>query len=211
MYGKIKMSIELTKIQKDILDFIIEKRSNNSIPPTLLEISEKFGYKNRSTVQQHLSALEKKGYLKKTPNKSRSIEPLIEDKIFVPRPVLGEVAAGNPLVIYPDSIDSVELPSFVKIAATSFLLRVKGDSLKDAYIFNGDIVIVNTAVPIKNGSFVVAVLDDTAVIKRYMKFGEEIELRSENKEYKTIKINCNYEGLRLIGVAIGIYRIMDSN
>ncbi|MCK9279810.1 MAG: transcriptional repressor LexA [Melioribacteraceae bacterium] len=205
------MSIELTKIQKDILDFIIEKRSNNSIPPTLSEISEQFGYKNRSTVQQHILALEKKGYLKKTPNKSRYLEPVLEDKIFVPRPVLGEVAAGNPLVIYPDSIDSVELPSFVKIAATSFLLRVKGDSLKDAYIFNGDLVIVNTAVPIKNGAFVVAVLDDTAVIKRYIKLGDEIELRSENKEFKTIKLNCNYEGLRLIGVAVGIYRIMDSN
>jgi repressor LexA len=76
--------------------------------PTLAEVAKRFGYKNRSTVQQHLQAIEKKGYIKRNSKLSRGIELLLEDKIFIPRPVLGEVAAGNPLTIYPDSIEYVK-------------------------------------------------------------------------------------------------------
>ena len=203
------MPAELTEIQKKILEFLIEQKINKGYPPTLAEIALFFGYKNRATVQQHLQAIEKKGYIKRNPGLSRGIELTLEDKFFIPRPVLGEVAAGNPLTIYPDAIDSIELPTIARMPKDSFLLRVKGDSLKDAYIFSGDIVIVNPNLEPKNGQIVVAVLDDAAVVKRFYKKRNEIELVSENPDYKPIIINKKHQGFKIVGIVIGIYRSME--
>ena len=91
----------------------------------------------------------------------------------------------------------------------SFLLRVKGDSLKDAYIFSGDIVIVNPNLEPKNGQIVVAILDDAAVVKRYYKKRSEIELISENAEYKPIVIDKKYPSFKIVGIVVGIYRSME--
>src|SRR3989339_1580349 len=148
------MAKELTKIQRKLLDHLIDQKVARGIQPTLAEIAVHFGYRNRSTVQQHLQALERKGFIKKNPKLSRAIELTLEDKFFIPRPVLGEVAAGNPLTIYPDNIDTVELPTVAHMPQDSFLLRVKGDSLKDAYIFSGDLVIVNPNLQPADGHFV---------------------------------------------------------
>ena len=103
------MAKELTEIQQKILDYLIDRRAYHAMPPTLADIAHKFGYKNRATVQQHLLAIEKKGFIKKNPKLSRGIQLTLEDKFFISRPVLGEVAAGTPLTIYPDAIDSIEL------------------------------------------------------------------------------------------------------
>jgi len=203
------MSAELTEIQKKILEFLIDQKVNKGFPPTLAEIAEFFGYKNRATVQQHLQAIEKKGYIKRNPGLSRGIELTLKDKFFIPRPILGEVAAGNPLTIYPDAIDSIELPTIARMPKDSFLLRVKGDSLKDAYIFSGDIVIVNPNLEPKNGQIVVAVLDDAAVVKRFYKKKNEIELVSENPEYKPIIIERKHLSFKIVGMVIGIYRSME--
>jgi repressor LexA len=203
------MPRELTEIQKKILEYLLDQKVEKSIPPTLAEIANKFGYKNRATVQQHLSALEKKGFIKRNPRLSRGIEITVEHKFFIPRPVVGEVAAGNPLTIYPDAIDTVDLPSIAKMPKDSFLLKVKGDSLKDVYIFSGDIVIVNPNREPVNGQIVVAVLDDAAVIKRFYKNNERIELHSENPEYQPIVIQKNSSRFKIVGVAVGVYRTME--
>ena len=203
------MSKELTKIQQKILDFLVECKSK-SIMPTLAEIAKQFGYKNRSTAQQHLQAIEKKGYIKRNSKLSRGIELLLEDKFFIPRPILGEVAAGNPLTIYPDAIDSIELPTIARMPRDSFLLRVKGDSLKDAYIFSGDVVIVNPNLEPANGKIVVAILDDAAVVKRFFKKSKSIELHSENAEYEPIVVKKSYENFKLVGIVVGIYRSMET-
>jgi len=203
------MKTILTEIQKSILDFLIDQIKGKGIPPTLADVAKQFGYKNRATVQQHLQAIEKKGFIKKNPKLSRGIELTLEDKYFVHRPVLGEVAAGNPLTIYPDAIDTVELPTIARMPADSFLLRVKGDSLKDAYIFSGDIVIVNPNLEANNGQIVVAILDDAAVVKRFYKKRSEIELVSENPEYKPIIIDKKYASFKIVGIVIGIYRSME--
>lgn len=199
------MRKQLTNTQQKILDFIIDKKAEAKVP-TLAEVAAHFGYRNRSTVQQHLQAIERKGYIKRNPRISRGIELLTEDKFFIPRPVIGEVAAGNPLTIYPDSVDTIELPTIAYMPRDSFLLKVKGDSLKDAYIFTGDVVIVNPNLQPKNGHFVVAVLDDAAVVKRFFKKSNKIELRSENPEYEPIIIEKNYLGFKLVGVVVGVYR-----
>ncbi len=203
------MSKQLTKIQKAILDFIIEMKSGNGLTPTLAEIAKKFGYKNRATAQQHLQAIEKKGFIKRSPRLSRGIELTLEDKFFIPRPILGEVAAGNPLTIYPDAIDTIDLPTIAHMPKDSFLLKVKGDSLKDAYIFSGDIIIVNPNMEPVNGRFVAAVLDDAAVVKRFFKKPDCIELHSENPEYEPMVIEKEYPRFQLVGVVVGVYRTMD--
>ncbi|HSL88506.1 MAG TPA: transcriptional repressor LexA [Ignavibacteriaceae bacterium] len=203
------MKIELTETQKNILDFLIDQIKGKGIPPTLADVAKHFGYKNRATVQQHFQAIEKKGYIRKNPKLSRGIELTLEEKFFVPKPVLGEVAAGNPLTIYPDAIDTIELPTIARMPKDSFLLRVKGDSLKDAYIFSGDIVIVNPNLEPKNGQIVAAILDDAAVVKRFYKKKNEIELVSENPEYKPIIIDKKYASFKIVGLVIGVYRSMD--
>ncbi len=203
------MSKELTETQKAILEFLIEQKTIKGMPPTLAEIARYFGYKNRATVQQHLAAIEKKGYIKRNPKLSRGIELTLEEKFFIPRPILGEVAAGNPLIIYPDAIDTIELPTIARMPKDSFLLRVKGNSLKDAYIFSGDIVIVNPNIDPKNGQIVVAVLEDAAVVKRFYKKKNEVELHSENPEFKPIIIKRDYQKFKVIGVVVGMYRSME--
>lgn len=206
--GDLALKKELTKIQKKILEYIIERRVEKGIPPTLAEIAMHFNYKNRSTVQQHLQAIEKKGFIKRNETISRGIELTLEEKFFIPKPVLGEVAAGNPLTIYPDAIDTIELPTIARMPKDSFLLRVKGNSLKDAYIFNGDVVIVNPYVDVKDGQIVVAILDDAAVVKRFFKRNGTIELASENPEFSSILVNPNYSKFKVVGVVVGIYRSM---
>ena len=203
------MSNELTEIQKKILEFVINHKTDRGMPPTLAEIAKHFGYKNRATVQQHLGAIEKKGFIKKNPKLARGIELTLEEKFFVPRPVLGEVAAGNPLTIYPDAIDTIDLPTIARMPKDSFLLKVKGDSLKDAYIFSSDIVIVNPNLEAKNGQIVVAILDDAAVVKRFYKKKNEIELVSENPEYKPIVVDKKYPSFKLVGIVVGVYRSME--
>jgi repressor LexA len=203
------MKKNLTEIQKKILDYLIDQIKGKGMPPTLAEIAGHFGYKNRATVQQHLAAIEKKGFIKKNAKLSRSIELTLDEKFFVPKPVLGEVAAGNPLTIYPDAIDTIELPTIARMPKDSFLLRVKGDSLKDAYIFSGDIVIVNPNLEPKNGQIVVAILDDAAVVKRFYKKKNEIELISENPEYEPIVIDRKYPLFKIVGIVIGVYRSME--
>jgi len=203
------MTKELTKIQSNILDFIINQKVEIGIPPTLAEIAKKFNYRNRATVQQHLQAIERKGYIKRSSKKARSIELTLEEKFFVPKPVLGEVAAGNPLTIYPDSIDTIDLPTIARMPNESFLLRVKGDSLKDACIFNGDLVIVNPNKLPKNGDFTVAILDDAAVVKRYYKKENIIELHSENPEYEKILVTESAQAFQIVGVVVGIYRSIE--
>src|SRR4030065_510623 len=110
------MKKNLTRIQKDILDFLIDQIKGKGIPPTLAEVAMHFGYRNRATVQQHFSAIERKGFIKKNPKLSRGIELTLEDKFFVPKPILGEVAAGNPLTIYLDEIELIsENPEYEPI------------------------------------------------------------------------------------------------
>lgn len=203
------MSKELTKTQKNILEYIIQKKVTRGFPPTLAEVAAHFRYSSRSTVQQHFHALEEKGFIKKNPKLSRALELTLEEKFFLTKPIIGEVAAGNPITIYPDAIDSIELPTIVRMPKESFLLRVKGESLKDAYIFSGDIVIVNPNLELRNGQFVVAILDDAAVVKKFFKKKNEIELVSENPEFKPIVISKNYSGFRIVGIVVGIYRSLE--
>jgi repressor LexA len=199
---------ELTRIQQQVFDFIIEQKEKKGMPPTLSEIAQKFNYKTRATAQQHVDSIIKKGYIKRNPRLSRGLE-IVNDGLFNLHRVIGEAAAGNPSTIYPEPIDSVMLPAISRIPQSSFLIRVKGDSLKDAHIFNGDIIIVNPAKEPVNGQIVVAIIDDAALVKRFYKKENIIEFRSENPDYEPIILDYKKSNFRIVGVVIGIYRKMD--
>lgn len=198
---------QLTDIQSKILDYII-KQKEKGLDPSLQDIAEKFGYSYRSSVQTHLQALEKKGYIKRDSKAVGRIYINNRRRLFTTKEVIGEVAAGEPLTIYPDSIDIIELPALARIPDDAFILQVKGDSLKDANIFSGDMVIVNPNLEPLKGHFVVAIIDDSAVVKRYYKKRDRIELHSENPEYKPIIIEKNRTNFKIVGVVTGIYRSM---
>lgn len=200
----------LTEVQRKILQFIIDYRDEKGWPPSLSEIAEEFGYKNRSTVREHLQALEKKGLIQRDEKVARGIDIRLDENMFVTRPIIGEAAAGSPVTIYPGAIDTVDLPNMIKIPKESFLLKVKGQSLKDAYIFNGDVIIVNPNVEPVNGQIVAAVLDDGAVVKRYFKKGKVIELVSENPEFQPVTVDESYRHFHIVGVVVGIYRSMEA-
>jgi len=159
------------------------------------------------TAQQHLQAIARKGCIKISASLPRTIEITSEDDLFLSYSVFGEVAAGNPLTLYSDLIDTIQLPSIVKMPMNTFLLRVKGDSLKDAHIFNGDVVIVKPSSEYENGQIVVAILEDAAVVKRFYKKNGSIELRSENPEYEPIRVEMNESNLTIVGLVVGVYRI----
>jgi len=203
------MSKELTKIQKEILDYITHQKFGLGKTPTLAEIANEFGFKSRATVQQHLQALERKNYIKREEGLSRNIEVIRKESIFIQEPVIGEVAAGSPLVVYSNMVEMVELPGIAKLPRESFLLKVKGDSLKDAYIFNGDVVIVNPNLTPQDGHIVIAILDDSSVVKRFYKNEDAIELVSENPDYEPIIVRKDNKRFKVVGVVIGVYRNLD--
>ncbi len=202
------MAQEITEKQKKILSFIMDFRNEKGYPPTLAEIAGGLGYVNRSTVQQHIESLQKKGWLIRNKNTARGIELTLEDKYFYTGQIMGEIAAGNPIAIYPDSIDTIQLPTVVRMPKDSFLLRVKGNSLKDAYIFDGDIIIVNPNIVPKDGHIVAAVLDNEALVKRFEYKEGVIILHSENPEYRPVYIEEGKRDLKIAGVVVGVYRSM---
>ncbi len=204
------MSKEITEIQKKILLFIVEYLNSNGYPPTLSDIADKFGYRNRATVQQHLLALEKKNYITRKKNLSRSIEVTDRCNIYISRPVVGEVAAGNPLLIYQDVVDSVDLPALANLPANSFLLRVKGSSMKDAFILENDVIIVKPDSAYKSGDLIVAIVDDSAVIKRIYEDDEHLRLVSENPEFKPILVHKKSKSFRIVGSVLGLYRTLEA-
>ncbi|KAB2909771.1 MAG: transcriptional repressor LexA [Ignavibacteriales bacterium] len=204
------MTRNLTETQQKILQYLIDFKEEKGRPPSLSEIAAEFGYKNRSTVREHLMALEKKGMIKRDEKIARGIELLLEENMFVTRPIIGEAAAGSPVTIYPGAIDTVDLPNMIRMPKESFLLKVKGNSLKDAYIFNGDVIIVNPNSEPINGRIIAAVLDDGAVVKRYFKKGKKIELVSENPEFAPIVIEETHPNFHVVGVVVGVYRSMDA-
>ncbi|MCC6549614.1 MAG: repressor LexA [Ignavibacteriaceae bacterium] len=201
------MTKPLSPVQKKILDFLLWKKEKDGIPPTLAEIAEQFGYKNRSTVKQHLEALHKKKYIRKIERINRGIEILKQEEFFKSYPLHGEVAAGDPILYYNCVLNTTELPTALKIPSDSFLLRVRGDSMKDAYIFNGDVLIVKPSEAVLNGQLVVGVYDDSALVKKIFVSKDSIELHPENSDFKPIVIrDKDTLKFRLVGVVVGIYR-----
>ena len=200
------MDLDLTKRQKEIFDFIRRYASKHGYPPTVREIGKAVGLGSPSTVHAHLANLEKIGLLKRDPTKPRAIEVLIEKaKRTVGRgglPIVGEVAAGEPILAEENIEEYLDVPAAIGGEDGDFILRVKGDSMKDAGILAGDYVVVQSADDAKNGEIVVALVGEEATVKRFFRENGRVRLQPENKAYKPIRT----ADAKVIGEVVGVFR-----
>ena len=212
------MKKELTDRQRDILNFINQFLAENGYPPTLREIGKHFQISSTFGVKRHLDALEKKGYLNVESNASRGISLIREDtglsdlaatlrnEVFNKIPVVGRVAAGSPILAMENIEGSVIIdPAFIKNAEDAFALRVSGDSMINAGIFENDLVIVSPNEKGINGDVIVAMLDDEVTVKTLEKKENKIRLIPENDNYNPIEINKTNE-FSIVGKVKGVVR-----
>lgn len=197
----------ITDRQKEVLTFISDFQEENSYPPTVREISEHFNISLRA-VQDHITALQKKGYLSQTQKRSRSIRVLNENvqapKLFVGKvPLLGTVAAGKPLLCEENLDGYVNLTEpFVRPGKSYFALRVRGASMINAGILEGDLAVVEQSSVAVDGQIVVAVIDDAITLKRYYKESDKIRLQPENPAFQPIYA----KDVRIVGILSNIVR-----
>lgn len=199
---------EITQRQKEILNFISDYQEENSYPPTVREIGDHFGVSIRA-VQDHITALQKKGFITQTQKKSRSIKVLIDERkkdtnMFLDKvPVIGTIAAGKPLLCEENYEGYVTLTEpFIRPGKTYFALHVRGESMKNAGILEGDLAIIEQADAAIDGQIVVAVIDDAITLKRYFKEASRIRLQPENEAFHPIY--C--QEVRIVGVLSNLVR-----
>jgi repressor LexA len=201
---------QLTDRQKEILAFINRSIGDSGYPPTLREIGRQFGIKSTNGVNDHLRALEKKGYLQREDMKSRALRPVDTVGQTVEVPILGRVAAGQPLLAVRNYDDTVRVDRFfVGQHKEVFALRVKGDSMIEAGILDGDYVFVRKQLQASAGDIVVAMIEDEATVKRYYPEGETIRFEPANASLRPIIVRKrDWKSVNLLGIVIGVYRKM---
>ncbi|ADQ04832.1 transcriptional repressor, LexA family [Caldicellulosiruptor owensensis OL] len=202
------MKKQLTKKQEEILEFIKKRIKEKGYPPAVREICEATGLKSTSTVHGHLTRLEKKGYIRRDPSKPRAIE-IVDDEFYVHRnvvqlPLVGKVTAGEPILAVENIEETMTLPYDLVGTEDAFLLRVRGDSMIEAGIFDNDIIIVRRQNIAENGDIVVALIDDEATVKRFYKEHDHIRLQPENKAMEPIIV----KDVKILGKVIGLIRRM---
>ena len=200
----------LTKRQQLVLEFIQESIQENGFPPTLREIGAHFGIRSTNGVNDHLLALQRKGYLRRQDMKSRALRPTAS-ATGVPRevPLVGRVAAGQPLLAIENlegtlRVDSSLLPGE---GGNYFALRVRGESMIGAGILDGDIVFVRQQEEAASGTIVVAMVGDEATVKTLYRDGERLRLQPSNPAVAPIVVGRD-DGrtLRILGIVVGVYR-----
>ena len=195
---------DLTSRQKEILDLIKDHLKEKGFPPTRADISRTLGFKSHNAAEQHLRAIEKKGFISILSGASRGIV-LNEEESGIP--VVGLVAAGNPILAEENIEKNLEIPSDMFSQKADFLLRVKGESMKDIGINEEDLIAVRKSKECKNGDIVVARINDEVTVKTFHSSGEgEVTLQPQNKKFKPIKINTNQEEFFLEGICVGVIK-----
>jgi repressor LexA len=200
--------MSLTKRQKEILEFIIEYLAGHGYAPTLEEIAVRFGIASLNAVHKHLSSLQEKGYINRTWNRVRSIEVCkglsSHRGVLHELPFLGYVAAGQPIEAVAN-VESVTVPDFLSTRGKNYVLRVKGDSMIEEHIEDGDYVVVEERVAANSGEMVIALLGGEYVtLKRYFREGSRIRLQPANPNFEPLLVE--EENLKIQGVVIGIMR-----
>jgi repressor LexA len=207
----------LTGRQQEIWDFLVDYVDRHGYPPTVREIGERVGLASPSTVHAHLANLERAGFLKRDPTKPRALEltGLRRHDVRSERsssvqglPLVGEIAAGAPLLAEENVEDYVDLPERL-VGAADFLLRVKGDSMIEAGILDGDLVVVRKADTAVNGDIVVALTGDDeaadeATVKRYFRESGRIRLQPENAALEPIYA----KHVQILGKVVGVFRAL---
>jgi len=201
------MAGNLTLKQQLVLDFLKREIKQNGYPPTVREICDAVGLSSTSTVHAHLETLERKGYIRRSPTKNRSTEILEEDfygnaRELVNVPIVGQVAAGVPILAEENIEDTFPIPIDYVKNDTCFMLHVKGDSMIDEGILDGDLVLVRQQQTASNGDIVIAMMDDSATVKTFYRENGHIRLQPANNAFTPIIVrDCE-----ILGKVIGLYR-----
>jgi repressor LexA len=200
------MELDLTKRQQEIFDFIRRYGAKYGYPPTVREIGKAVGLASSSTVHAHLANLEKYGLLKRNPSKPRALELLIDKakQAITPSglPLVGQVAAGQPLLAEENIEEYVHVPTIAGGEEGEYVLRVSGESMRDAGILEGDYVVVRPQDAASDGDIVVALLGEEATVKRFFKEKDHIRLQPENVEMEPIRSS----DVRVLGRVVGVFR-----
>ncbi len=201
----------LSDLQRSILQYIRDSLEGRGRPPSIREIGEEFGIRSTNGVRYHLSILEREGLIHRQGRVSRGIQITEagyrtgreEGRVRIP--VLGRVAAGGPLFAEENIEDILDLRVRV-VRSGTFGLRVRGDSMRDAGILEGDLAIVRPQETAQSGDIVVALIGDDATVKRYQARKDGVVLKAENPEYNDIHIDSNSNEFKILGKVVGIIR-----
>lgn len=201
------MFADLSSRQIAILNFIKQELQNKGYPPSVREIGTAVGLSSSSTVHGHLAQLEEKGYIRRDPTKPRAIEVIEGNSNFVRKdivnvPILGKVAAGQPILAVENVEDTFPLPAEMVNNSNVFVLSVRGESMINAGILDGDYVIVRQQYTANNGDMVVALLDEEATVKTFYKEKDYVRLQPENDYMEPIFVR----DVKVLGKVIGIFR-----
>ncbi|MGZ5307875.1 MAG: transcriptional repressor LexA [Solirubrobacterales bacterium] len=201
------LKTDLSKRQKQIFDFISHYLNRHGYPPTVREIGKAVGLHSSSTVHAHLAKLETLGVLRRDPTKPRAIEVLVERAKRAVRPsglpLVGTVAAGEPILAEENIEDYIEVPDTIGGEDGDYILKVRGESMIDAGILEGDFVVVRPAQTARDTEIVVALVgEEEATVKRYFREKDHIRLQPENKSMKPIRSR----DVRLLGKVVGVFR-----
>lgn len=198
----------LTPRQSQVLDIIKEHILQTGMPPTRAEIARTLGFKSANAAEEHLKALAKKGVITMMPGTSRGIR-LAEEEEDPGLPLIGRVAAGEPILAQQHIESHYQLDPALFHPAADFLLRVKGTSMKNIGIMDGDLLAVHKTQEVRNGQVVVARLDDEVTVKRFQRKGSKVSLLPENEELSPIEIDLRSQELIIEGLAVGVIRTSD--
>jgi repressor LexA len=211
--------VDLTKRQQEIFDFIKRYSAKYGYPPTVRDIGKAVGLASSSTVHAHLANLEKLGLLRRDPSKPRAIELLdrvredlggavgsaVENALGVLRPglpLVGQVAAGTPILAEENIEDYVQVPSIAGGEDGEYVLRVRGESMKDAGILGGDFVVVRPQDTATDGEIIVALVGEEATVKRFFRESDHVRLQPENTAMEPIRS----KEVRILGRVVGVFR-----
>lgn len=204
------MKEELTDRQREVYDFLLSFWRTKGYPPSIREVAGHFGFKSTRAVVDHLGALERKGWIIRTRERSRAIEfpharhqSRIADAVELP--VVGKIAAGEPILAVENIVEEIVLDrSWVK-GRKPFLLRVVGDSMRDAGILDGDYVLVNGEDRADDGDIVVALIEEEATVKRLRTRRGQVVLEPANPAYAPIQVRSD-RAFQIVGKVIGVFR-----
>ncbi|MDE3129821.1 MAG: transcriptional repressor LexA [Acidobacteriota bacterium] len=202
--------MDLTKRQQEIFDFIKRYSEKHGYPPTVRDIGKAVGLASSSTVHAHLANLEKLGLLRRDPTKPRAMELLgranamVRQAVAPGLPLLGQVAAGQPILAEENIEEYIDTPAACGGESGEYLLRVRGESMKDAGILDGDLVVVRPQETAGDGEIIVALVEEEATVKRFFREGDHIRLQPENQEMEPILVR----EVSVLGRVVGLMRSM---
>lgn len=194
----------LTKRQQQVLDMIRDFIEEYNMPPTRVEIADAMGFRSANAAEDHLKALLNKGVIEMYAGSSRGIRLVEDEEQGIP--VVGQVAAGNPILAEENIEDHYKMDAEIFYPAADYLLRVKGMSMRDVGILNGDLLAVHRTQEVTSGQIVVARLGDEVTVKRFRRRGNKVRLMPENEDFEPIEVDLREQDLTIEGLAVGVIR-----